>query len=316
MNLETAINGRNELNKTIRTFWEERGFLEVETPFLVSSPDLSPVLDHFETTQRFPTHDSSDSSTLTLALITSPEFSMKKLLGQGLQKIFTLARVFRNGEADTGQHRREFTMLEWYEQGVDYVVGMDQTEALIRACLADSNFQLPTSPIDRIHLPTRFFETTGIDYADASMEQMRSACERLGLTTDASDTWSDLFHRVFVTHIEPALPSAAFVYDFPKQQAALAALTLDGKYAQRFELYVGGLELCNAFTELTDPVEQRARFEEELLERKRLGKPAFPIDEALLAALPSLRKPTFGNAIGVDRLLMLKLGIKSIEELV
>lgn len=304
MDLETAIKARNELYATIRAFFQERGFLEVETPFLVASPDLSPMLDYFETTQEFPT---PDSPTLRLALITSPELSMKKLLGKGLQRIFTLARVFRNGEADTGQHRREFTMLEWYEQGVDYRTGMDQTEALVGQVL-----ELPA--IERVHLPTRFLELTGVDYADATFDEMRSACEKLGLTTDASDTWSDLFHRIFVTNIEPHLPSAAFVYDFPKQQAALSALTPDGKYAQRFELYIDGLELCNAFTELTDQAEQRARFEEELAARRRLNKSLFPIDEELLALLPSLRRPTFGNALGVDRLLMLKLGLRNIHQ--
>lgn len=297
------IKARNELYATIRTFFQERGFLEVETPLLVVSPDLSPTLNHFETIQHCST---PDSSTLRLALITSPEFSMKKLLGQGLQKIFTLSRVFRNGEADTGQHRPEFTMLEWYEQGMDYHVGMEVTEALVQRFL-------DLAPIERIHLPTRFLEITGIDYADASVEQMRGACERLGLTTDAGDTWSDLFHRVFVTYIEPRLPYAAFVYDFPRQQAALATLTVDGKYAERFELYIGGLELCNAFTELTDPAEQRTRFEAELAERRRLKKPTFPIDEQLLALLPSLRQPTFGNALGIDRLLMLKLNVKNIS---
>ena len=142
---------------------------------------------------------------------------------------------------------------------------------------------------------------------------MLEACQRLGLTTDASDTWSDLFHRIFVTYIEN--PSPCFVYDFPKQQAALSALTTDGKYAQRFELYVNGVELCNAFTELTDSLEQRARFEQELAERQRLCKETFPIDEELLSLLPSVRRPTFGNALGIDRLLMLKLGIKDINDL-
>ncbi|MEK9130651.1 MAG: amino acid--tRNA ligase-related protein, partial [Patescibacteria group bacterium] len=124
-----------------------------------------------------------------------------------------------------------------------------------------------------------------------------------------------LFHRLFVTQIETKLPAGgAFVYDFPKAQAALSRLTPDGKYAERFELYLNGVELCNAFTELTDEREQRRRFEEETEERRRLGKPVFPIDESLLSGLPSLRQPTFGNALGIDRLLMLLTNAQSIDE--
>ncbi len=301
MTLTELFQERFALYEQIRDFFKRRGFVQVETPILVESPDLSPSLSHFVTRE-------------SLGLITSPEFSMKKLLGLGMEKIFTLTKVFRNGEADTGQHRREFMMLEWYEQGVDYMVGMQQTEELVRACLSDSSASLPDAPFDRLHLPTRFLELTGIDYADASLQQMKAACTKLGLTTDPSDSWSDLFHRIFVTHIEP-VTGPTFVYDFPKQQAALAALTPDGKYAQRFELYLDGLEMCNAFTELTDAVEQRTRFEAELIERRNLGKDTFPIDEELLALLPSVRKPTFGNALGIDRLLMLKLGITDIKEL-
>lgn len=295
MQLAEIFQERFRLYDTIRAFFKSRGFVEVETPLLVECPDLSPTLTHFVTQEH-------------LGLITSPEFSMKKLLGSGMEKIFVLTKVFRNGEANTGQHRREFMMLEWYEQGNDYMAGMQQTEELVNSVLGLA------VPFVRLHLPTRFFEITGLDYADASMEDMKGACEKLGLTTDPNDSWSDLFHRIFVTQIEhPCL--SVFVYDFPKQQAALAALTSDGKYAQRFELYINGIELCNAFTELTDAVEQRARFEEELVERKQLGKELFPIDEDLLALLPSVRNPTFGNALGMDRLLMLKLGIKNIRDL-
>ena len=327
MQLAQTFQERFHLYEQIRDFFKSRGFVEVETPLLVESPDLSPSLSHFVTTQRRACRQAGlnavpagrqDSTTERLSLITSPEFSMKKLLGQGMEKIFTLTKVFRHGEADTGQHMREFMMLEWYEQGSDYLQGMRQTEELVRFCLSPSQFFIHNSSLPRIHLPTRFLELTGIDYADASIDDMRQACERLGLATDVSDTWSDLFHRIFVTHIENPTPGVGlmgFVYDFPRQQAALARLTPDGKYAERFELYLNGLELCNAFTELTDPLEQRARFEEELAERLRLGKETFPIDEELLSLLPSVRKPTFGNALGIDRLLMLKLGIKNINAL-
>lgn len=305
---------RNCLNAAIREFFVSRGYTEVETPILVASPDMSPALTPFTTTLV-----DAAGGTHQAGLITSPEFSMKKLLGMGMQKIFTTTKVFRNSDFfidDTPkQHNPEFTMLEWYNQGADYCTGMDETEALIKHCAK----RLPCTslgdgPFTRVHLPSAFKEATNVELADATEEDLRSACERLGLSTDPSDTWSDYFHRLFLTQIETKLPTeGAFVYDFPRQQAALSRLTPDGRYAERFELYLQGSELCNAFSELTDEAEQRRRFEEETAERLATGKPTFPIDEDLLAGLPSLRQPTFGNALGVDRLLMLLTGASSIE---
>ncbi len=314
MDLQKLFEDRNTLNAAIRGFFVSRGYLEVETPILVASPDMSPALTPFETTLV-----GADGSTYPGGLITSPEFSMKKLLGAGLQKIFTLTKVFRNSDffVDDApkQHNPEFTMIEWYQQGADYNLGMDETEALIKHCAKQFPESKLTFPFARVHIPTAFKAASGVELDGATAEELRARCERLGLTTDPTDTWSDLFHRIFLTQIETKLPTTgAFVYDFPREQAALSCLTPDGKYAERFELYIQGTELCNAFTELTDAAEQRRRFEEETAERSRLGKTRFPIDEDLLAGLPSLRQPTFGNALGVDRLLMLLTGAKSIED--
>lgn len=316
MNLEAIIAARNKLSGAIREFFASRGYLEVETPILVASPDLSPNLTPFQTTLR-----GADGSRRSGALITSPEFSMKKLLGQGLAKIFTITKVFRNGDfypEGPSQHNPEFTLLEWYQQGMDYQAGMGETESLVNHCAAQ--FGSGTTPGDvpglaRVHLPTVFMKVTGFELSDASSEDLQAACAKLGLRTDGSDTWSDLFHRIVVTQIEPHLPKdGAFLYDFPLQQAALARQTPDGKYAERFELYLNGIELCNAFGELTDAAEQRRRFEAEVAERQRLGQTVFPIDEELLRLLPSIRQPTFGNALGVDRLLMVLLGKDNLEE--
>ncbi len=309
--LKQLFEDKAKLSEAIREFFRLRGYLEVETPILVASPDMSPALTPFETELV-----AADGSVRRGALITSPEFSMKKLLGEGLEKIFTLTKVFRNSDffVDDApkQHNPEFTMLEWYQQGMDYQAGMDETEALVKFCVASLG---DATPFARVHIPTRFKEITSLDLDTASNDDLKSACQTLGLLTDQTDTWSDLFHRIFVTHIETRLPkTGAFVYDFPKQQAALSRLTPDGKFAERFELYLGGQELCNAFTELTNSTEQRRRFGHEQAERKRLGKPLFPIDEELLRLLPSLRQPTFGNALGVDRLLIHLTGAKSIED--
>jgi lysyl-tRNA synthetase class 2 len=318
---------RQRINDTIRVFFRSRGYVEVETPLLVASPDVSPNLQPFETKVMEPT-----GATHRAALITSPEFSMKKLLGKGIEKIFTLTKVFRNGEAFSakggsasgggGHHNPEFTMLEFYQQGADYQACMDETEALLRSVF--SAFPLMSrpghkleDPFRRVRLRDLFLTHTGIDLDTADREDFLRvlAATTFVPTGTKVDTMSDLFYRVFLAKIEPKIGSSpTFVYDYPKYQAALSKLTPDGRYGERFELYMNGMELCNGFTELTDAKEQRARFESELAERRALGKPTFPIDEELLRLLPSVRQPTFGNALGVDRLHMVATGRSRIEE--
>ncbi len=313
---------RQRINDAIRAFFRSRGFIEVETPILVQSPDLSPNLMSFETTAIEP-----DGKKHPAALITSPEFSMKKLLGHGMEKIFTLTKVFRNKEEFGGIHHPEFTMLEWYRQGADYHACMDETETLVLEVFKKFKRSLPLPegelegvgdserPFRRIRICDLFLGKIGIDLDQAVKSSLVEACGKFEIHTDPSDTESDLYYRLFLSKIEPELgKDPIFIYDYPAFQAALSKLTSDGKYGQRFELYINGLELCNAFTELTDPVEQRKRFEIELAERKALGKPGSPVDEDLLGLLPSVRQPTYGNALGVDRLHMLVTGRSSIED--
>ncbi len=307
--LHAIARERALLNDTIRGFLKERGYLEVETPLFVASPDLSPNLTPFETSATEPNGTKHRG-----ALITSPEFSMKKLLGAGLEAIYSLTKVFRDGEEFGGTHNPEFTMLEWYRQGKDYRFGMDETEALVQAAYAA--FGRPALPaFKRARVRDLFLTHVGLDLDTATKEDQYAACERLGLHPSPTDTESDLFYRLFLAKVEPNLGAdPIFVYDYPAHQAALSRLTPDGKYGERFELYVAGLELCNAFTELTDPTEQRRRFIAEQKERETLGKTGFPIDETLLARLSSVRHPTFGNALGVDRLHMLCAGVSSVKD--
>lgn len=311
-NVASIIQERAKVNEAIRGFFAGRGYTEVETPLVVRSPDLSSNLTPFETFVRTP-----EGMRYEAALITSPEFSMKKLLGLGCDRIFSLAKVFRNDEAFDETHNPEFTMLEWYQQGADYKDGMNETEGLIRSVLAAFGKELP--PFRRLRVREAILERTGID-TDAligNLDAWKEACASRGIHTDVSDTESDYFYRLFLKEVETDLgPDPVFVYDYPKCQAALAKLTPDGKYGERFELYVGGVEFCNAFTELVDPVEQRARFAEDAEERKNLGKTPFPVDEELLTLLPSVRQPTFGNALGVDRLHMCATGKASIKDVI
>ncbi len=293
---QSIIKARMDMYDSIRAFFRERGYLEAETPLLVNSPGMEPNLDPFEVGGH--------------GLITSPEYSMKKLLGSGLDKVFTITKVFRSGDSETSElHNPEFSMLEWYEQGIDYLQGMKQTEELVQACGLDVSWS-------RHRVRDLMLEHAGVDLDVATQDDLVAACQEHGLSIEDDDTESDLFYRLFLTRVEPKLKEkpACFVYDYPTYQSGLAKLTPDGKYAERFEAYLGGVELCNAFTELTDSDEQRRRFEIEAKERKQLGKKVWPIDEELLTALSSIKNPTFGNALGLDRLLMALVKADKIDD--
>ncbi len=319
---------REIVNNTIRSFFCDRGYTEVETPIVVRSPGMEPNLVPFETTVVEP-----DGTKHFAGLITSPEYSMKKLMGLGMEKIFTLTKVFRNDEELGGTHNPEFTMLEWYQQGADYVECMNETEALVKAVVTACSpllqkerdrvrsTPLIDAPFRRTRVRDLFLQHVGLDLDDATTDDLKASCAQHKIHTDPSDTESDLYYRLFLALVEPHIQTVdgtnlppLFLYDYPKHQAALSRLTADGKYGERFELYIDGIELCNAFTELTDAEEQRRRFIEEGEERRGLGKTVFPLDEELLRLLPNLKNPSYGNALGVDRLHMIATGAKSIEE--
>jgi lysyl-tRNA synthetase class 2 len=268
----------NDMFAYLRDFFAKREYLEVQTPLAVGSPDLSPNL--------FPV--AIDLNVLgrgpvRAALITSPEFSMKKLLGSGLDKIFTITPVFRNVEELGGDHSIEFTMLEWYQQHADYHALMTETEELINGYLG----WIGTWP--RFSFVKLLAEWTG-------------------------ETSSDTFNHFILPDLMKK-HDKFMVMEFPVAEAALARKTPDGLAAERFEAYAYGMELCNGFTELVDASEQRARFLIEQTERQALGKEVFPIDEDLLSRLSSVASPTFGNALGIDRLVMLKAGTQSIDSI-
>jgi lysyl-tRNA synthetase class 2 len=317
MQIKQILIERQIINDAIRLFFQQRGYVEVETPIVVRSPGMEPNLVPFETVVLEP-----DGQKHCAGLITSPEYSMKKLLGLGLEKIFTITKVFRNEESFGGMHNPEFTMLEWYKQGADYRECMDETAELV--CFVGNvldRFQNSKvrkeifKKIERKRVRDLFIEKVGVDLNASGTDDLREACAKHNIACCATDTESDLFYRLFLTKVEPTfVDESLFVYDYPRCQAALSALTPDGLYGQRFELYMNGIELCNGFTELNDAKEQRARFEQEARERKESGKRVFPIDEVLLRLLPSLRSPTFGNALGIDRLHMALTGRTSIED--
>lgn len=317
MNQKQIALERQQINETIRAFFKEREFIEVETPILLASPDMEPTLDPFESTVF-----ESNGQVHKATLITSPEYSMKKLLGSGMKKIFTITKVFRNNEEFGNLHNPEFSMLEWYKQGDDYQACMDETEELvieIGKCLSPLTKGGLKGGLDkpflRIRVRDLFIEHIKIDLDEASASSLKRACEEQGIHYTNNDSESDLFYRLFLQLVEPNLGSdPIFVYDYPVYQAALSKLTDDKKYGQRFELYINGIELCNGFTELTDANEQRKRFQKEASKRREQNKIIFPIDEDLLKLLVSIQNPTYGNALGIDRLQMVLTGKSSIED--
>ncbi len=316
----------NEVTDYIRAFFRSRDYTEVQTPIVVRSPGMEPNLSPIGVDVRLATAERAISATdgtsflvgewkqqtVHAALITSPEYAMKKLLGLGAERIFTVTPVFRNGEYLGGEHSIEFTMLEWYRQHADYNACMDETEALINGLMGWTE-QWP-----RVSYVDAFTQTFGVHPADLrDVNQLQEILHDWNKGA-RSDDLAEAIGFAFQTLVLPGIMrdhDKFFLTEFPVAEASLAQKTADGRAAQRFEAYVNRVELCNGFTELVDPEEQRARFLLEQEERRKAGKEVFPIDEELLSRLSSVASPTFGNALGVDRLVMLKAGINDIDSI-
>jgi lysyl-tRNA synthetase class 2 len=243
---------------------------------------------------------------------------MKRLLAAGSGAIYQLGKVFRQGEAGR-RHNPEFTLLEWYRPGFDHRRLMQEVEELLRTVLDE---YLPLGPGVSLGYRQAFLDYAGIDPLTASATDLAARAAALGievsgLALDDPDPWRDL---LLTQVVEPALPRdrPVFLYDYPASQAALARIRpgAEGEppVAERFELYLNGLELANGFHELADAAEQRRRFEEDNAARQRAGLPVMPLDEALLAALEAGLPDCAGVALGVDRLVMLAAGISDIRE--
>ena len=285
----------------VRRFFDARGFVEVQTPVMVPSPGLDLHLDAFEV-------KTAGDAGPTRWLNTSPEYQMKRLLADGWERIYQLAPCFRRGESGA-RHNPEFTMLEWYRAhaGMDDV--MEDTEQLVAAVtggtvrLRERTIDV-RPPLERLAVCDAFSRFAGWP-------------EDQTLKAAASD--EDRYFRALVEDVEPALERldrAVFLVDFPATQASLARKKpTDARLAERFELYVAGIELCNGFGELTDPLEQRERLERDRAERRRRGLAVYPIDERFLDALARV-PPSGGNALGLDRLAAVACGTTEIGEVI
>ena len=310
----------------MRAWFDARSFVEVEAAALQVSPGNETHLHAFATEAIAP-----DGACKTLYLHTSPEFACKKLLAAGERRIFDFARVWRNRERGA-LHHPEFTLLEWYRAEEPYAQLMADLHALVAlaAEMADAaRFSFrgrscdPQAEPERLAVADAFQRYAGVDLlatvdADGETDRARlaDAAGAAGVRVAVDDSWSDVFSRVLVERIEPRLGEGrpTILYEYPLAEAALARpCPHDGRVAERFELYACGVELANGFGELTDPVEQRRRFEADMAEKARLYGERYPIDEDLLAAL-ALMPPASGVALGFDRLVMLATGAGRVDQ--
>ncbi|TKS53777.1 EF-P lysine aminoacylase GenX [Luteimonas yindakuii] len=310
----SALRLRARVNALIRDFFADRDVLEVETPVMSQAGNTEPNIASFSL--GFTGH--IDAGARTRWLRTSPEYPLKRLLAAGIGDCYELGRVFRDGEAG-GRHNPEFTMLEWYRVGWDHRQLAEEAAAIVQAALAlvDRRAQVVATSYRQLYR-----DALGIDPMLAEIDMLRAALGDIAVDGDGlnRDDWLDLLmsHR-----IQPAFPADQLLvlYDYPASQCMLARVRdSDGDavapvpVAERFELFLGPLELANGYHELADAGEQRARFERELIERARRGGVLPPIDEQLLQALDDGFPPCAGVALGVDRLLMAMLGTSRIAD--
>jgi elongation factor P--(R)-beta-lysine ligase len=317
---------RNRIKAAIRRWFEAQGFVEVETACLQISPGNEAHLHAFKT--EFVTEA---GAARPFYLHTSPEFACKKLLAAGETKIFTFAPCFRNGERGH-LHAPEFTMLEWYRVGAPYrqlfedcsdIVGIAAREMGGTTWAWDRHVCDVAAPYRGTSLLEAFAQhaTVRLDAClgpagEPNLSAMQAEAARIDIRIATDDTWSDLFSRILAERIEPRLGSGQLemLCEYPKHEAALARqLERDPRFAERFEMYCCGVELANGFGELTDPAEQRRRFEAEMDEKQRVYGRRYPVDEDFLAALAQM-PPASGCALGFDRLVMLATGATHIDQ--
>lgn len=307
--------------KLIREFFSQENFTEIEVPLLVrfpgQEPNLSPMLVKIknERDQEFVGY-----------LHTSPEYTMKKMLATGWEKIFYLGKCFRDQESFGGLHNPEFTMLEFYRINEDMFKLMEDVDNLF-VYLSEKLTCLPAKwgnweikkfgnfeRVEMRDLWQKYVEVNLDDYLETN--KMFELCVEQSFNPSKDESYEELFYRIFLNKIEPNLKEPIIVYHYPALMAALAKLSdKDSRYAERFEVYLGGVELANAFSELTDTDEQLRRLKEEKEKRKEHGKNVFDIDTEFIEALKTMPKST-GIALGVDRLIMALGGLQEIDDVI
>ena len=314
---------REKVLKSIRSFFDSQKFHEIETPLLVARPPAESYVDVFETTLLNRYRKSTRAF-----LSTSPEVFLKKLLVSGIGNCFSITKSFRNMETQSNLHVPEFTILEWYRVGAAYEKIMDECEKLIRyihrAVSGNTPFTYQgkkidiDSPWERLSVREAFFRYASVDLDTFfDIDTARSVMQVKGYKETGRATWEEMFHQLFLNEVEPHIcrEKPTILYEYPSFMAALAKKKAsDPRYAERFEFYIAGLELGDCYSELTDPVEQKKRFENEIAEIKRLGKTSYEYDTDFIHALEVGLPESSGIAVGVDRLVMLFSDVADISD--
>ena len=301
---QAALESRAQQLAFVRGFFAQRGVLEVETPILGQRGVTDPNLDGIQA------HVAAGTRTGGW-LQTSPEYHMKRLLAAGYGSVYQVSRVFRNGELGR-RHNPEFSMLEWYREGFDDVALMAEVSDLVCGWLG-------CQPPEAIRYRDAMECWAKVNPFEATDRELARRCEQWLEPEQLADLGRDGCLDLLMSFaVEPNLgmQRPVFITGYPASQASLARVSMSGGHetAHRFELYINGLELCNGYWELTDPQEQRRRFEADNEQRRRSGKPEMALDEAFLAALGQGLPECSGVALGLDRLLMVKLGARDIRE--
>jgi len=335
---------REKVIDAIRLFFKKNDFNEVETPLLAQHPGMEPFLQPFVTQL-----DMANGQKRRAFLLTNPEYAMKKLLVAGLPRIFQICKCFRNGEGISGQHNPEFTIMEWYRANADYQDIMRDCENLFRFILAQIQSDRPSSSGNQLSSQTAERSTADLGsityhgnkydltspwerlsaaeafakYADIDTETLLSPDELLikarqkGYTITPQTTWEEIFNQIFLNEVEPHLGQGkpTILYDYPTALASLAKKKAsDPRFTERFEFYIAGMELGNAFSELTDPDEQEQRLLEEEKQRAQMGKTTYQHDSDFIDALRVGMPTSGGIGVGIDRIIMLFADAATIEE--
>ncbi|MBP6859845.1 MAG: EF-P lysine aminoacylase GenX [Candidatus Magasanikbacteria bacterium] len=321
--LKNIFNTRISIIKLIREFFWSQGFIEIETPMAVRLASQEPYLNPLPLT----IHDPNSKSE-RFYLRTSPEFSLKKVLAAGYEKIFEIGKCFRDFESFGGNHNTEFTMIEWYRAPGTYQDIMNDTEELFKFIgkkINKETFVYRNNTIDisaswdRFSMKEVWKKFIAIDLDNfLEKDKLIELAKSRGYSVQDADAYEDVFYKIFLNEIEPHLgiERPVFVYDYPACMTSLSQSCEDARYAQRFELYIGGLEIANAFGELTDAVKQKKNLEEDREKRKLLNKEIWPVDPDFIAALQSGISPAGGIALGVDRMVLLFTEAKDLNEVI
>lgn len=324
---------REKVIDAIRAYFKGAGFHEVEVPLLLPTPSTEPFLEVFETELK-----DDQGNKWQAFLPSSPEFALKKLLCAGSESIFTITKSFRNGEGRSSRHNPEFTILEWYRTPGDYMdIAKDFEGLMIHILQTTRKLRKPenqktresenlvyqekeyslSAPWERISVAEAFQKYAGINIETMLDEnKLKEAGKKKGYQVNTKTTWEEIWDQILANEIEPklGLKGPTILYDYPIAQAALARPARDPRFAERFEVFMGGLELGNCFSELTDWREQETRCRTDLQERKKLGKTNYPMDSDFIEALKMGMPETGGIAVGVDRLVSLFADVPDIAD--